>query len=237
MLKIINLKQSVLPKINSSNTLTTFLNPVSYLKARKHLEYYEQFDCLLADGWLFVAALRVVGITTQRHSFDMTSLAPIVFQNAIAEKKSVYFLGAKPTEIADFIEVIKNHFPNLNILGYRDGYFRSIEERNFTLQYLQDLAPDVVIAGLGAPLQEQFLIDLQKTGWNGCGYTCGGFIHQTSEKLNYYPNWVNKLHLRMPYRFFKEPHFRKRIPDYFKFLILFTYDYINYRKKGKYLNM
>lgn len=217
--------------LNQPGQLFTFLNPVSYLRARKHLEYYEQFDCLLPDGWLFVAALKAVGIDTQRQSFDMTSLAPIVFKSAIEEKKSIYFIGAKPSEIANFIDVIKKHFPDLNITGYRDGYFKSLEERSLIIQHLHDLAPEIVIAGLGAPLQEKFLMDLKKAGWQGCGYTCGGFIHQTSTGLHYYPNWVNKLHLRMPYRFIKESHFRKRVPDYFKFLLAFTYDYIVYKKR------
>lgn len=219
--------------LNQPGHLFTFLNPVSYLKARKHLKKYEQFDCLLADGWLFVAALKAVGINTQRHSFDMTSLAPVVFEKAIKENKTIYFLGAKPDEIAKFIAVIKKHFPDLNILGYRNGYFKNLEERSNTIQYLHKLSPDIVVSGFGVPLQEEFLIDLHKAGWKGCGYTCGGFIHQTSKNLHYYPEWINKYHLRMPYRFLKEPHFRKRIPDYFKFIFIFLYDYWNFKRKPK----
>lgn len=220
-------------QLNQPDRLFTFLNPVSYLKARKLPKTYLKFNYILADGWLFVAALRLVGIKTKRFSFDMTSLAPVVFQKAIKKQQSIFFLGAKPNEIEQFIHLIEKNFPGLKIVGFRDGYFKSLEERINTLQEIQRLAPDIVVTGLGVPLQEQFLTDLRKAGWQGCGFTCGGFIHQTSAGLHYYPGWVNKYHLRMPYRFIKEPHFRKRIPDYFKFLFLFTCDYINYRKKGK----
>mgnify|MGYP005754531087 CR=1 FL=1 len=89
--------------------LTTFLNPVSYLKARQDANLYKQFNHLLADGWLFVAALRMAGIPTQRYSFDMTSLASIVFNAAIQENKSVYFVGAKPEELEQFITTIRKH--------------------------------------------------------------------------------------------------------------------------------
>jgi|SRR5690606_15392273 len=211
--------------------LTTFLNPVSYLKARKNIVIYSQFDSILADGWLFVIALRMVGIKTKRYSFDMTSLAPVVFNKAIELDQSIYFIGSKPDEIKNFIKIIKTNFPALNIKGHRNGYFKNSKERDTTIKDIQILTPDVVIVGMGVPLQEKFLVDLQNAGWEGIGYTCGGFIHQTSRGIYYYPKWVNKLHLRMPYRALKEPHFRKRIPDYLKFVFIFISDYRKYKKQ------
>lgn len=215
----------------TSESLTTFLNPVSYIKARRFTSTYNQYSFILADGWLFVMALKAIGINTKRYSFDMTSLAPLVLSKAEEENKTIYFLGSESKKIICFISLIKKNYPALNIVGYRDGYFVSEEERNSTIKDIQKLTPNIVIAGLGVPLQEDFLLDLRKAGWNGCGYTCGGFIHQTSERLNYYPNWVNDFHLRMPYRFFKEPHFRKRLPDYIKFVFTFIYDYWKYKQK------
>lgn len=224
-----------LNKIRSSG-LTTFLNPVSYLKARKYFKTYNSFNYLLADGWFFVAILKLIGIKTRRYSFDMTSLAPVVFNKAIDQNQSIYFLGAKSDEISNFIDIIKKHFPNLNIIGYRNGYFKDSEERSAVIRNIKHVSPDIAIVGLGVPLQEKFLVDLQEAGWKGCGYTCGGFIHQTSQSLHYYPSWVNRFNLRMPYRIVKEPHFRKRIPDYFKFIFIFFYDYWKY-KKGINLNL
>ena len=59
-------------------------------------------------------------------------------------------------------------------------------------------------------MQEQFLIDLQKSGWQGVGYTCGGFLHQTAKGIQYYPKWVNRLGLRAFYRMYDEPQLIKR---------------------------
>ncbi|SIR42461.1 WecB/TagA/CpsF family glycosyltransferase [Pontibacter lucknowensis] len=231
MLDIIKNKRPVPPRpeANGHQSLTTFINPVSYLIARDQRHLYQQFDYLLADGWLFVAALRFAGIPAKRFSFDMTSMAFSVFNDAISNNKSIYFIGAKQAEIERFIKMIQQHFPKLNILGYRDGYFSDNAERDETLECIKILAPDIVVAGLGVPLQEKFLVDLYHKGWSGQGYTCGGFIHQTIDRLNYYPDWINKFNLRMPYRFIKEPHFRKRLPDYFKFLYAFTKDCFSYK--------
>lgn len=222
--------------LNQAGHLFTFLNPVSFVKARKNYLTYLNYDYLLSDGWLFVAALKTIGIKTNRYSFDMTSLAPVVFNKAIEQNQTIYFIGAKLEEIESFILVIKKHFPQLNIVGYRNGYFKDETERTSFIQELKALSPDIVIAGLGVLLQEQFLVDLKDAGWNGCGYTCGGFIHQTSQGLYYYPYWVNKLHLRMPYRLFKEPHFRKRIPDYLMFFFAFFYEHLKSLQNNRSLN-
>jgi exopolysaccharide biosynthesis WecB/TagA/CpsF family protein len=231
MLDIISKKTSLALGTDKQHTLTTFINPVSYLIAREKKNLYQQFDYLLADGWLFVAALRMVGIPAKRYSFDMTSIASSVFNEAILKNRTIYFIGAKPTEIEPFIKMIRQYYPQLKIVGYRDGYFGGDVERNETLERIKTLSPDIVVAGLGVPLQENFLVDLHQIGWNGLGYTCGGFIHQTINRLNYYPAWINRFHLRMPYRFIKEPHFRKRLPDYFRFLFAFTIDCIRYKKQ------
>lgn len=234
MIKLL-LKSQYQAKIfnQTSNQLVTFVNPVSYLTARKKIDIYSQFDFILPDGWLLVFFLRIFKIgNASRFSFDMTSIAPVVFHKATEQNQSIFFIGARPDEIESFISLIKANFPGINIIGYRDGYFSQLNERNEILNTLLRKSPDIVVAGLGAPLQEKFLVDLKNAGWNGCGYTCGGFIHQTSKKLKFYPEWVNNYHLRMPYRFIKEPHFRKRIPDYFKFIFAFSYDLIRYRLHG-----
>ena len=104
----------------------------------------------------------------------------------ICINKSIYFIGTKPKIIDKAIENIKESYPKLNIVGFRDGFVKD-EERKSILESIKQLHPDIVICGMGTPLQEQFLVDLQNSGWNGVGYTCGGFLHQTAENIQYYP--------------------------------------------------
>ncbi len=211
---------------NQKTFNASFLNPASYVIARKHIEIYKQLDKIYIDGWLLVLFLRIFcGIKVPRHSFDMTSLAPIVFNEAIQQSKSIYFIGTKKEVIEQFINNIKTNYPKLDVIGYRNGYFEH-DERIIELKNITMLNPDIVIVGMGAPLQEQFLIDLKKEGWEGQGYTCGGFMHQTAYNIQYYPKWVDKMNLRMPYRIYAEPEFRKKIPSYFKFLYVFFIDLI-----------
>ncbi|MAN25383.1 MAG: hypothetical protein CME10_14040, partial [Gemmatimonadetes bacterium] len=47
----------------------------------------------------------------KRESFDMTSLAPIIFQNVIQNNKSIYFIGTKVELIDKAIDNIKIQYP------------------------------------------------------------------------------------------------------------------------------
>ena len=75
-----------------NKTITTFLNPFSYLLARKNKEQLTAFNIEI-DGGILVKLLNLFGFMCKRKSFDMTSLAPVFFNEAIQNYKSIYFIG------------------------------------------------------------------------------------------------------------------------------------------------
>jgi exopolysaccharide biosynthesis WecB/TagA/CpsF family protein len=217
----------ILSKKKSS--LITFLNPFSYMLVRNSNSQLEAFNVEI-DGGMLVLILNVFGFKCKRKSFDMTSLAPLVFNDAIEKNRSVYFIGTKPKIIDLAINNIQQQFPELNICGYRDGYLASNKDREFVFSEINTLKADCVICGMGTPLQEQFLIDLRNSGWDGQGYTCGGFLHQTANGIHYYPSWVNNLGLRAFYRMYDEPQLIKRyFIDYPKAISIIIYDLIKFK--------
>ncbi|NJO34267.1 MAG: hypothetical protein HC869_15170 [Rhodospirillales bacterium] len=54
-------------------------------------------------------------------------------------------------------------------------------------------------------MQESFLLRLRQQGFNGVGFTCGGFLDQYSIGKQYYPTWIDRLELRWLYRLIMEP--------------------------------
>lgn len=214
-------------KILLPNKLITFLNPFStYVLNEKNLlpEICNKFDYIFVDGILLVKLLEIkYKKKIERVSFDMTSLAPIVFEFAVKNKKSLFFIGTKEGIIEKSIKNIKSKYPDLNVVGYRHGYFINKKEYYSVVNKVKEINPDIVIAGMGTPLQELFLLDLRASGWNGTGFTCGGFLEQTANNINYYPYIFDKLNLRWLYRLYKEP---KRLSKryfyiYPKFLFIF----------------
>jgi len=213
---------------NSDKKLTTYLNLYSYMLARNNKDIFNYFN-IYVDGIIFVWILKAFGfVKVFRKSFDMTSMAPEIFNKAIFEKKSIYFIGSKPELIDKTIRNISENFPNLNICGFRDGYFDN-DDRPAIFDAINSLNADYVICGMGTLLQEQFLVDLQKTGWEGQGYTCGGFLHQTSVNIQYYPKWIDKFNLRGFYRMFDEPKLLSRYFLWYPFAVMkYFYDSVIY---------
>ncbi len=210
--KIINLTlEEISIKIVEENSLVTFLNPYSVKKLNREIELLENFDYIFLDGIALVYYfLLVKKIKIKRISFDMGSLAPYVFSYACRNNKSIFLVGSKPHEISVAANKIKKRFPNLNIIGYSSGFFKDEKEEAKIISQIREANPDIVVVGMGAYLQEKFLIKLRNSNWNGCGITCGAFLEQTSTKINYYPSLVNKLNLRWLYRLFKNPKLIKR---------------------------
>ncbi len=208
----------------------TFLNPYSYLVARKNSDCLCRFDAVFVDGIMLCLFLRLVGIRVERVSFDMTSLAPLVFRHAMETKKDIFFIGGEPGVVEVAVEKIKDKYPGLSVSGVRHGYFSSNNDRVMTIDTIKALNPAIVVVGMGAPLQENFLSELKKNDWSGVGFTCGGFIHQTAASgISYYPRVIDKLNMRWLYRMFDEPKLvRRYFVDYTKFVFVFCYDALKY---------
>lgn len=64
---------------------------------------------------------------------------------------------------------------------------------------------------MGGGVQESFLCNLLENGYLGSVYTCGGFIHQTASKDDYYPIFIKKIGARALYRMYKEPRTIMRV--------------------------
>jgi len=173
----------------------TFLNPVSYLMALDRKDLFGQFDGIFADGSILVAAIRLLyGITVKRRSFDMTSMAPELFRFAENNGKMLYIVASKQEQVEKAVEIFKERYPKLKFMGCRNGYFVSEQEMDAEAKHITQVNPDFLIVGMGALMQERFLLKVRNAGFQGIGFTCGGFIHQTANnEIEYYPLWIDRM--------------------------------------------
>ena len=218
--------ESLLPLTDSK--LVTFLNPYYLECLADRAQLYEKFDYIGSDAMLPVILNQLFKRKkTVRISFDMTSLAKVLFSWLETTGKGVYFVGSKQEYLERFVQVIQEHFPHLQIKGWHHGYIKGNFEEVRCL--ISDSKADVVVIGMGAPLQDEFAVYLRERGFLGSVYTCGGFIHQTVNKINYYPYWIDRFNLRFLYRVVKEPYVLKRLICYYPRFIL-KYSWFLWRK-------
>ena len=159
------------------------------------------------DGMLMSNFLsRLTGQHISRVSFDFTSIAPVVFLHAEQHRKRVFLLGATPRELGGFIRKMKARYPQLIIAGREHGYFRR-DETDKVVQAVLDSRCDILIVGLGAGRQEDFIRQVKRGGFAGVAFSCGAFIRQEAMAQGaYYPSLINRLNLRALYRMYREPH-------------------------------
>jgi N-acetylglucosaminyldiphosphoundecaprenol N-acetyl-beta-D-mannosaminyltransferase len=192
-------------------------------------------DYIFIDGFMLSFFYSIFVKKIRKSSFDMSSLAPIVLNHAVINEMTICFVGATKENINKFIKHISLAYPKLRIILYRDGYFSNQDDKETFQKKVIELSPDIIVVGMGTPLQEKFLIDMTNIGWKGLGFTCGGFFHQTAMRgVEYYPKFIVKYELRWLYRILKENRVLRRYTyDFMTFIPIFIFDVLISRTKTK----
>ena len=131
-------QQSVEQSLKAGKGIYTFLNPVSYLDALKHKELFSSFDGIYADGGLLAKAIKMLyGKSVKRRSFDMTSLAPVVFSFAAKNQKTVAIVATKQEMVEKMIrwEVDENIRERVIHRLIAERY---IDDERFTRAFVND---------------------------------------------------------------------------------------------------
>ncbi len=133
------------------------------------------------------------------------------------KEKTFYLIGGKQEVIDDTIAKLKEEFEGINILGYRNGYIKTDEEREALIKDIADKKPDVVYVAMGSPIQEFLMADMMKVHpaiYQGLG---GSFDVYTG-RVKRAPLWWQKHNVEFLYRFLKQPQRYRREYYRLKFL-------------------
>lgn len=177
-------------------------------------------DLTVADGVGVLLAARLMGQSLPERvtGIDLTKELLAV----VAEKGySVYFLGAQPGTAQRAKQRLKEKYSQLRVLGTHHGYLDRQSEAQ-VIEEINSLQPDLLLVGMGTPLQEKWLAkhlpDLQIKVAIGVG---GSFDILAGDKKRA-PLWVQRLGLEWFYRLCQEPQrlFRLRALPKFVFLVL-----------------
>ena len=120
-----------------------------------------------------------------------------------------YFVGGRPDVYADTIKKLREDFPGINIVGSRDGYFKSDAERQALIDDVADKRPDFVFVAMGSPKQEYLMSDMlarHKAVYQGLG---GSFDVYTGRAMRA-PRWWIDHNAEFVYRLIKQPSRIKR---------------------------
>jgi N-acetylglucosaminyldiphosphoundecaprenol N-acetyl-beta-D-mannosaminyltransferase len=187
----------------------SFLNPFSFSVVVEQPQVFNSDFVWFSDGFLICKIAKIFGLSLNRYSMDFTSLAEPLFIYCKNHNLKFGVIGSDQNSVDKFSSVISDIY-GIDVSLASNGYLNEQQMNDF-IDELIARKIDIILVGLGTPLQESFLIKARKKGWSGTGFTCGGFITQTAmSDKHYYPKIIDSLGLRFLYRMYKEPHTIKR---------------------------
>lgn len=154
------------------------------------------------DGAGAVAALK------KRGKCDVVRIAGCDLWLEIIKKfyktHSFYIIGARENIHNEVIQKLRLDFPGINIVGHRDGYIKTPEERQALIDDVVAKAPDVVFVAMGSPKQELLMHDMM-TRHKAIYQGLGGSFDVYSGHQSRAPKWWCDHNLEFLYRLIIRP--------------------------------
>ncbi len=185
----------------------TFLitaNPEGVMKARQNEAFSKvmlEAEGITPDGSGIILAAKLLG-TPLKERLTGVDLVERLFARAEKEGWSFYFLGTKQEVLEEAIQTVAERFPKVTIAGYHDGYF---QDDGPILEDIQRAQPDILLAGLGSPKQEEWLHLHKNELPPGLYMGVGGSFDILAGRVKRAPEAWQKLNIEWLYRLAQEP--------------------------------
>lgn len=183
------------------------INPEMLEYAQKNADFVniiKNAELVIPDGIGVQLGLKILG-------HDVKRIPGIEFAKRMLaefEGHPVALIGAKPEIIQKTVENLKKEFSKLNLVYVQDGYFADTEKVLNETAYKK---PELVLAALGSPKQEEFIYALKNRLPQTLMIGVGGSFDVWSGVVERAPEIYQKLGLEWLYRTLKEPKRFKRI--------------------------
>lgn len=186
------------------------VNPEIIMKSYKNIVIKEMLlndnNILVPDGISIIKKAKQYNINIKERitGVDISSKALEICNK---NKKSIYLFGSKKEVLDKLIININQKYPNINIVGFSDGY---VEDKDKIMQEIISLSPDLILIALGVPNQELLINKYIEKAKKGVFIGVGGTFDVLSGCKKRAPKLFIKLNLEWLYRIICEPTRLKR---------------------------
>ena len=207
-----NIFYSILEDLLTTNKKKFIItvNPEIIMKSYKNIEIKEMLlndnNILVPDGISIIKKAKQYNINIKERitGVDISSKALEICNK---KKKSIYLFGSKKEVLDKLIININQKYPNINIVGFSDGY---VEDKDKIMQEIISLSPDLILIALGVPNQELLINKYIEKAKKGVFIGVGGTFDVLSGCKKRAPKLFIKLNLEWMYRIICEPTRLKR---------------------------
>lgn len=125
------------------------------------------------------------------------------------KEKTFYLVGGKQQIINETVEKLRSEYENIRIVGYRNGYIKTDDEKRRLIDDILEKKPDVVFVAMGSPKQELLMEEIQQRH-RAIFQGLGGSFDVYTDHVQRAPKWWVEHNLEFAYRLIKEPKRIKR---------------------------
>src|SRR5690606_2164003 len=132
--------------------------------------------------------------------------------------ETFYFVGGKEEIIQQTIAQLKEKYPALNIVNFRNGYIKTEEEKTALIADIVEKKPSIVFVAMGSPKQELLMEEMQQQHpalYQGLG----GSFDVYTRAVERAPKWWVDNHMEWTYRLLKQPSRIKRQKHLVRFFV------------------
>ena len=149
-----------------------------------------------------------------------TDLLPFFFVNTMERGYRYFLMGAKPDVVERAAAHLPKAFPGLNVVGHQTGHYAQ-SEHDGVLARINAARPDVLMVGMGNPIQERWIHDNRTRLTNvKLAVGVGGLFDHWGGELTRAPRWVRRNGFEWVQLMVQQPHkWRRYLIGNPKFLI------------------
>ncbi|MDR3332056.1 MAG: WecB/TagA/CpsF family glycosyltransferase [Synergistaceae bacterium] len=176
---------------------------------KRYADVVRRAGLVLPDGSGLVWALRFLGFTVQERISGVDFMDHIC-RLAASHGWPVYFFGGKPGIAKRASEKLAEKYPGLIVAGFRNGYFKPVENGEICAEIKKSGARLLFVA-MGAPKQELWMDENMPHIGGIVGMGVGGSFDVISGALKRAPASWRQMHLEWLYRAIQEPARWRRV--------------------------
>lgn len=117
----------------------------------------------------------------------------------------IFLVGARTEVVSEAARRFAVTWPQHQIIGTCDGYFRDESQVDELCRVVKEVKADVLLVGLGSPLQELWIADRGATTGARLLMGVGALFDFVSGSVPRAPPWVRRLRCEWVYRLVREP--------------------------------
>jgi N-acetylglucosaminyldiphosphoundecaprenol N-acetyl-beta-D-mannosaminyltransferase len=167
--------------------------------------FYNQADIVYVDGAGIVLGARLLGYRIPKRT-TMDDWGWPAARYLARHGHSLYLLGNPPGVAAQAARRLEEHAPGLRILGSHHGFFKKTGPENGAIvAEINALKPDVLMVGLGMPIEQQWIRENHARLRVRIFWEVGSAFQLWADAIPHCPGWLGDLGLNWLFRLLLEP--------------------------------